>query len=283
MGSFGDKLRHEREARGVSLEEIAKVTKIGTRSLKALEEENFGILPGGIFNKGFVRSYARFLGLDEEKAVADYQDAAKEEPLSVKVIADQSAKLKASRVPHMREGFVDNPMVRSVGVLLLLLALISGAYISYRRGYLHSMRLQLLHRKASMEAGGLKPPSTTATVLPVATAPQTPIVATSAPNPANPALPQGDTVGLLPAGEFAVSIRTSEESWLSITTDGQRPVQRLFEPNEQQTITARDRIHMVIGNPVGTELSLNGKPLAIGGNLDRPRRIAIGPSGVTPE
>ena len=60
MSSFGERLRQEREARGISLDDIAKATKIGTRSLKALEEENFSILPGGIFNKGFVRAYARF-------------------------------------------------------------------------------------------------------------------------------------------------------------------------------------------------------------------------------
>ena len=81
-------------------------------------------------------------------------------------------------------------------------------------------------------------------------------------------MPQGDTMpGAAtqpPAGEFAISIRTSEESWLSVTADGKPAVQKLFEPNEQQTITARTRVQMVIGNPGGTELSLNGKPLPLG-------------------
>src|SRR3954466_9040567 len=72
VGSFGDKLKREREMRAITLEEIAEATKIGTRSLRALEEENFDQLPGGIFNKGFVRAYAKFLGIDEEQAVADY-------------------------------------------------------------------------------------------------------------------------------------------------------------------------------------------------------------------
>ena len=75
MGSFGDKLKRERELRGVTLEEIAKATKIGTRALKALEDEHFEQLPGGIFNKGFVRAYAKFLGLDEEQMVADFMAA----------------------------------------------------------------------------------------------------------------------------------------------------------------------------------------------------------------
>jgi len=65
----------------ITLEEIATSTKIGTRSLRALEEEDFDQLPGGIFNKGFVRAYAKYLGIDEEQAVADYLTAAGEQPL----------------------------------------------------------------------------------------------------------------------------------------------------------------------------------------------------------
>ena len=72
MGAFGERMQRERELRGVTLDEISVVTKIGTRSLKALEEEEFDKLPGGIFNKGFVRAYARYLGIDPDEAVADY-------------------------------------------------------------------------------------------------------------------------------------------------------------------------------------------------------------------
>jgi len=78
VGGFGDKLRREREMRGVSLEEIAESTKIGTRSLRALEQEDFEKLPGGIFNKGFVRAYSRFLGIDEDQALADFDATWKE-------------------------------------------------------------------------------------------------------------------------------------------------------------------------------------------------------------
>lgn len=71
-GTFGERLRREREMRGIKLEEISESTKIGKRNLIALEEERFEQLPGGIFNKGFVRAYAKFLGLDEEQAVNDF-------------------------------------------------------------------------------------------------------------------------------------------------------------------------------------------------------------------
>jgi cytoskeleton protein RodZ len=78
LPSFGEKLKLEREKRKISLEQISSSTKIGTRMLQALEEGKFGQLPGGIFNRGFVRAYARVVGLDEDQAVADYLQASGE-------------------------------------------------------------------------------------------------------------------------------------------------------------------------------------------------------------
>src|ERR1035437_9362521 len=112
--------------RGVSLDEIAAATKIGTRSLTALEEENFAILPGGIFNKGFVRAYARFLGMNEDQAVADYQAAANDQPVSVKTIATQSAMAKANRLAaqQARESSGKAGVVRALGFLVLSFAIV---------------------------------------------------------------------------------------------------------------------------------------------------------------
>src|ERR1700676_1236967 len=75
LPSFGQKLKLEREKRKITLEQISLSTKIGIRMLQALEEDNFNQLPGGIFNRGFVRAYSRFLGLDEDQTIADYMQA----------------------------------------------------------------------------------------------------------------------------------------------------------------------------------------------------------------
>ncbi|MCH8266788.1 MAG: helix-turn-helix domain-containing protein [Acidobacteria bacterium] len=75
MGSFGKNLATEREARGISLEDISEYTKIGVRMLKAIEAERFDLLPGGIFNKSYVRQYARYLGLNEEQVTSEYLQA----------------------------------------------------------------------------------------------------------------------------------------------------------------------------------------------------------------
>ena len=70
-----DRLKAERERRKISLDEISASTKISTRLLHALEEDHFELLPGGIFNKGFVRAYAQHLGLDEEQMIVEYLEA----------------------------------------------------------------------------------------------------------------------------------------------------------------------------------------------------------------
>jgi cytoskeleton protein RodZ len=132
VGSFGERLRREREMRGVSLDDIADATKIGTRLLRALEEEHFELLPGGIFNKGFVRAYSKYLGLNEEEAVADYLEAAGETVPDPRVIAEQNS----SRVdrsggefgPSRQAGFPIIPVL----ILLLLIAAGAGGWQIYQ-------------------------------------------------------------------------------------------------------------------------------------------------------
>jgi cytoskeletal protein RodZ len=75
MGNFGEDLRTARLARGMALEDITAVTKISQRYLVALEQESFGLLPGGILNKGIVRSYVGALGLDPQDWTERYLQA----------------------------------------------------------------------------------------------------------------------------------------------------------------------------------------------------------------
>jgi len=75
VGALGEKFRQERERRGFSLDDVSNVTKISPRMLQAIEEEHFDQLPGGVFNKGFVRAYAKHLGLNDEEAVSEYLES----------------------------------------------------------------------------------------------------------------------------------------------------------------------------------------------------------------
>ncbi len=123
MGHFGEDLRSERESRGIALAAIAGATKISSRHLEALESNEFHKLPGGVFNRNIVRSYARVAGLSEEawvqRFVAETEPA---EPLTEEH-ADWvhfAENVGRSRVRSPR------PPVRlrwaGVGMLVLLLA-----------------------------------------------------------------------------------------------------------------------------------------------------------------
>jgi cytoskeletal protein RodZ len=72
MSPFGEHLKREREMRGVSLEELSSATRISTKFLTAIETGHWEQLPGGAFNRGFIRSASRYLGLDEDGMVAEY-------------------------------------------------------------------------------------------------------------------------------------------------------------------------------------------------------------------
>lgn len=75
MSNFGEELKKERESRKITLTSIAETTKISSRHLTALEQSRFDDLPGGVFNKGIVRSYAQVVGLNPEKWVVRYMAA----------------------------------------------------------------------------------------------------------------------------------------------------------------------------------------------------------------
>jgi cytoskeletal protein RodZ len=86
VGAFGEKLRKQRERRGLELDAISNTTKISTRMLRAIEDEHFDQLPGGVFNKGFVRAYARQVGLDEEETITEYLAALRESQIHSQTI-----------------------------------------------------------------------------------------------------------------------------------------------------------------------------------------------------
>src|SRR6476646_8431534 len=71
VGDFGAKLRDARERRGISLRQIANATKISVAALEALERDDISRLPGGIFSRAFVRSYASEVGLEPETRIQE--------------------------------------------------------------------------------------------------------------------------------------------------------------------------------------------------------------------
>src|SRR4051812_41581543 len=212
MGSFGQRLQREREMRSITLEEIALSTKIGTRSLRALEEEDFDQLPGGIFNKGFVRAYAKYLGLDEEQAVADYLSAAGEAEQPLPNPSDQP-KTEYSTVREKS----NNAMWVTVALVILLAA---GGAAGWR----------WYEDKKLAEAEAVPPPVTAHVTPPTAESIPTPSVSTDAAASADGGLIAADTTtksapelkkDASPAEGFLLEIRAKRDAWISYTTDDQ--------------------------------------------------------------
>jgi cytoskeletal protein RodZ len=133
MSEFGQELRREREARGISLHAITNATKISNRHLVALETNHFDVLPGGVINKGIVRSYARVVGLDErtwlDRFMAAYQESGQLKDDDASWIAF------AENVQKNRPQKTDRPAMRlkwaGVAVLLVILAALGWFVWSY--------------------------------------------------------------------------------------------------------------------------------------------------------
>jgi len=117
--SFGAWLKHQREMRGISLREIANVTKINIRYLEALEDSRFSILPAPFFARSFLRQYASYVGLDPDAVVNYYIVAQKEVDQDADVEADSGSRLHSST--HWAFGlFFTTGMAVILGLVLLL-------------------------------------------------------------------------------------------------------------------------------------------------------------------
>jgi cytoskeleton protein RodZ len=151
-GNFGERLKREREMREVSLAEVTAGTRIGAKFLEALENEEWDKLPGGIFSRGFVRSIARYLGLDEEDFLAEYDLARGEQKMAA---------------PAPYENRLPSPPKWIPALAILALVLIAVGffycgryawhrYSTYRTAHPSASSLQ--HQASSNSGNSIKPP-----------------------------------------------------------------------------------------------------------------------------
>jgi cytoskeleton protein RodZ len=287
--SFGQKLRSERERRGVTLDDISLSTKIGTRLLRALEDEHFDQLPGGIFNKGFVRAYARHLGMDEDQVISDYLAASGETPPG-KNIEPAVAEALEARAEGQSNGVAQIPW----GVLAVALVLVAFGFASW--GF-YSREKQREDREAVSSGGG-----------------QTPISTAPAPASSPPASSQGaDATGLPPGnssqesdnalqaappavapgsataqpaaaapGEFVVLIKARDDSWMSITADGKEIMQDTLVANSEKSVHAQKTIAIRAGNVGAVDFFFNGKKLPTQGGEGEVKTLTFNSEGPEP-
>ncbi|MGD0682038.1 MAG: helix-turn-helix transcriptional regulator [Terracidiphilus sp.] len=138
MGNFGEDLRMERLSRGIALEDITAKTKISQRHLIALEQDRFRELPGGILSKGIVRGYADTVGLDQNEWTERFLKAY---AASGQMLDEDRSWLEfAANVGRARRqhGYATEKHLRWVGVVLLLLVGLAGAFLAVRYYGMHA-------------------------------------------------------------------------------------------------------------------------------------------------
>jgi len=265
--------------RGISLEEIAEHTKIGTRLLKALEEEQFDLLPGGIFNKGFVRAYASYVSIDEEQAVADYLQAAGGSEPDVALIAQQSEWNQTAY--REAEGSDRNglPLLPAV-ILLLAIGAVFGGWKIYQR----------IQQRAALRAEGPRPTLQTARPSsqvsashaaqdrPISSASKTPAEPPAANVKSSSALAAESTTAA--ASGFEVVVKTTGRTWMSIKSDGKYIVRGALEAGQVRNIHADKEVVVWTGSAGSTEVSFQGQKVPVEGGPEEPRVLVFHPDGL---
>lgn len=254
---FGAELAQARERRGVTLEEIARRTKINLEALKAIERCDVTALPGGLYTRGFLRAYAREVGCNPDDIVRRYREKFTDQDLAGNAIAQLDV----------------------------------GASVTCAPGQVHVKDIDAMTRKRSQKAwitGGavvllgaaihfVLPPSTSLRLHrnPVsrATATPAPSSSTAASSPASgSAAPRADAVGTAgsatdaPSGHqtdaspstLRLDIKPNGACWLSATADGQRVIYRLMNAGERTQIEAHEDVILLVGDPAACAFDING-------------------------
>jgi cytoskeleton protein RodZ len=272
VASFGERLKREREKRKVSLDEIALSTKIGTRMLLALEEEKFEQLPGGIFNKGFVRAYARHLGLDEEQTIADYLEAAGE------TAPNRFEPTPEVRILPAREAESEKlPRTVPWGMLaagLLILALVLSVWSYLRREQKEASAPEPVRAAAPSSNDNRQSAATSQSPVGQTPPAQHPPSAILDAKPINADAPTA-------AGAFSVTIKANDDSWVAIAADGKTvAADSLLSGGTTKTIQANREIVIKAGNVGALEISFNGKKLQRQGEEGQVKTLTFGTEGL---
>jgi cytoskeletal protein RodZ len=271
MGAFGDRLRREREMRGITLEEITESTKISRRHLEALEGEHFDQLPGGVFNKGFVRAYARFLGIDGDQAVADYSAASNEQPE-----AEDKFPLEIHEQPKRNL----NPR-RSHLPLIFAIAALVGVLVGYAfwvKSRPHANESAPASTQHATPAAATAAPPANAPVPVAESGPATKEV-TAASSPREPAQAAPEKP-VKPEKVFVVQVKAKEDSWVSIVADGKSVMERILAADKNKKIKAGKTLILRTGNAGGIEVTFNGVSLGSLGNENEPRTLTFNAAGL---
>jgi cytoskeletal protein RodZ len=248
MDNLGEYIKRERERKGITIEEASRVTKIGKVFLQAIEEGNFEIqLP--VFMKGFLKSYAGYLGLDVNDILERYNS----------ILTDKKGeKVEEERIEPVRE---QKRYIVPGLIALSLLVLAVAVLFSIKTP--DSTKTEVIE------------PATMANraVHPILTTPQARLF----PSLTTQALPQDKPVAMTNQTTERPQAKTllvtaKELTWLRITVDDGNPTEVLMKEGESRTWIAERKFTILSGNAGSIDLTLDGDPL---GSLGEPGKVAL--------
>ncbi len=281
--------------RGVSLEEISAATRISVKFLEALENEHWAQLPGGIFNRGFIRSVARFLGMDEDGLVAEYALETRERP--------EIAVWTKEPVRPRRNWFA------IVGTMVALGLIVAGGWYVHRRygpaiGAWHeshpifrTVMAKLRHKRAATDAVASAAPATTSSASQPKPMAQT-AVATNDTNQANGRAPnstakngQAPEAGAAGAGGksaaataanvaaaqgmMELKVEAGETSTVTVSADGKVVFSGKLEALKTLTLHAENTFTVSASKSNAVLLELNGRTVPPLGPPNEPGKITL--------
>jgi cytoskeletal protein RodZ len=255
---FGEHLRREREMRGVSLDEISAATRISTRFLEAIEKDQWDLLPGGVFNRGFIRSIARFLGLDEDSLVAEYA-------LGNSHGAQAHSSVVAAEAQHMPRNY--RPAITAVAVAALVVA--GGVFGWHRYGGEASAWVQARYLAARagnrVEAVG-SPPARPAS--------------SRSDAPASAAAPRASTG---PAEVLlTLKLQARKAADVKVSADGKIVFDGAVQLGDSRQFDAQDRLEISASESSAVSLELNGQALPPIGVQGKPGSVILTRNDVKP-
>ena len=235
MDDFGGKLRQARERRGISLRQIASSTKIAAAALEALEKNDISKLPGGIFSRAFVRSYAVEVGLDPDETIKEFLDRFNQDP-------PPSGAATATTIPEEEKQF-EHRQRQAIKALAigagLLVVLIAVLYMVWRG------------RRSSSAAAQTPTAPVTATAEPI-------------PAPAPAVVPAADAAGpqisVPSSAQLTIEVHPVSECWVSLTVDGRKVFARMMQPGERDKEIVQREAVIEIGDAGAFAFSVNGRP-----------------------
>lgn len=241
--SLGEKLRLAREAKGMELRDVADNTRIALEYLKSIEEDNYKSLPGGIFNKGFVRSFAKIVGVDEKEALADYNDLMAQQGTITTIPDDEPISNRNKSLTYDTPS--GSPLTRILLALVVLGLVGAGIYFG----------LQYWQNRAANSV--LEAPSPT---------PATNTVTNSAtPTPVAPSLSDG----------LKVQVKATTQI-VNITPiiDGKQQSSVNLQPNESREFTGQQSVTIQYAKSLAPtlEINVNGRAATVKTVSDNPKR-----------